>query len=158
MITLECSCNDLSWCSFIHSSILSINIWSFPFSIRNSSISFRSICSVTFSSCLFANNDSFLLTLSMLWLNDSFVFIWSLLLLSASTLSLFLPRVYYILNLYYSSLSNHRTCLLLSYLIIVKCTRFLWSIRIVSSNDSFVYTLYDFKKTTIASSFLLWTS
>jgi len=155
LIILECLCSNSSWCSFMHSSILSIDIWSFSFFIGNSFVSSLSIRNVAFSSYLFANNDSFLLILSMLWLNNFFVFIWSLLLLSAFALSLSLLNIYCILNLYCSSYFNYRICLLLSCLIVMKCRRFLWSIRIVSFNNSFVYILHDFKKTTIANSFLL---
>ncbi len=138
----------------MHSSILSINIWSFSFFIGNSFVLSLSIRKIAFSSYLFANSNSFLLILSMLWLNDFFVFIWSLLLLSAFALSLSLFNVYCILNLYCSSRSNYRICLLLSCLIVVKCKRFLWSIRIVNFNNFFMYTFHDSRKTTIASSFL----
>jgi len=155
LITSRCFCNNLSWCSLIHSLILLINIWSFSFFTRNSFVSSLSIRNVAFSLCLFVNSNSFLLILSILWLNDFFVLMWSFLLLSASTLSLSLSSVYYILNLYCLSCSNYRICLLLSYLIIVKCKRFLWSIRIVSFSDSSMYTLHNSRKTTIASSFLL---
>jgi hypothetical protein len=158
LIILECLCNDSLWCSLIYSSILSIDIWSFSFFIGNSFLSSLSIRKIAFSSYLLINSDSSLLTLSMLWLNDFFVFIWSLLLLSASTLSLSLFKIYCILNLYCSSRSNYRTCLLLSCLIVIKCTRFLWFVRIVSFNNSSMYILHNFKKTTIASSFLSWTS
>ncbi len=142
----------------MHSSILSIDIWSFPFFTRNSFVLSLSIRKITFSSYLFVNNDSSLLTLSMLWLNDFFVFIWSFLLLSAFALPLSLPNVYCILNLYCSSRFDYRICLLLSYLVVVKCKRFLWFVRIVSFDNSSMYTLYNFKETTIASSFLSWIS
>ena len=158
MVTLKCLCSDSSWYSSIHSSILSIDIWSFSFSIGNSSLSSLSIRKVAFSSYLLTNSDSSSLILSMLWLNDFFVFIWSFLLLSAFALSFSLSRVYCILNLYCSSCSNHRTCLLLSCLIVIKCTRFLWFVRIVSFDNSSMYTLHNSRETTIANSFLSWTS
>ena len=43
----------------IHSSILSVGVWSFPFSIGNS--------------CLLADSDPSFLSFSMLWLNESFL-------------------------------------------------------------------------------------
>ena len=158
MITSKCSCSDSSWCSFMYSSILLINIWSFLFLIKNSSNSSLRIRKVAFSSCLLINSDSSLLILSILWLNDFFVFIWSLRLLSASALSFSFSKIYSILNLYCSSFSNYCTCLLLSFFVVMKCNKFLWFVRIVSFDASSVYTFHVLRAATIASSFLSWMS
>jgi hypothetical protein len=158
LVTSKCFCSDSSWCSSIHSSILLISIWSFLFSIKNFfNLSLR-ICKIVFSSCLLIDSDSSLLILSILWLNDFFVFIWLLRLLSASALSFSFSKIYSILILYCFNFLDHRTCLLLSSFVVMKCNKFLWSIRIVSSDASSIYTLYALRTATIASSFLSWMS
>ncbi len=158
MIISRCLCNDSSWCSSIHSSILLINIWSFLFLIENfSDLSLR-IRKIVFSLCLLIDNDSLLLILSMLWLNNFFVLIWSLRLLSASALPFSFSKIYSILNLYCSNFLNYRTCLLLSSFVVIKCNKFLWSVRMINFDASSVYTLHALRAATIASSFLSWMS
>ena len=65
----------------------------------------------------------------------SLPYIRSVLRLSTSTLLLSFPRVYTILNLYYPSSSNHRTYLRFNCLVVVKLSRFLWSVYTVSSEQ-----------------------
>ena len=65
----------------------------------------------------------------------SLPYIRSVLRLSTSALPLSFPRVYSILNLYYPKSSNYRTYLRFSCFVVIKLSRFLWSIYIVSSEQ-----------------------
>ena len=65
----------------------------------------------------------------------SLPYIRSVLRLSISTLLLSFPRIYTILNLYYPSSSDHRTYLRFNYFVVVKFSRFLWSVYTVSSEQ-----------------------
>ena len=158
LLTPGCPSSGPSWCSLIHSSILLSGICSFPISIGNCLSSSLSILSVAFNFFTFADSKPSLLTLSMLWSNNFFHFIWSLCLLSASALPFSFPGVYTIVNLYCPNSSNHRTCHRLSCLVVVNCNRFLWSVRIVNCGAPSAYTLQVSNETTMARSFLSWTS
>ena len=114
-----------SWCFLIHSSILFSDICSFSCTTEYSFLSSLMILNVMFNSCLFAESDSSLLTLRMLYLNIFLIFMWLLLLLSASALSLFFSDVYRILNLYCFSNSDYWTCCQFNCFIVVNWSRFL---------------------------------
>ena len=76
--------------------------------------------------------------------------------LRASARLLSFPRLYSILNLYCPNSSNYLTCLLLSAFIVVKLTRFLQLVYIVSSKQLSAYCLYCSKALTTASNSLLY--
>ena len=78
--------------------------------------------------------------------------------LRALALPLSLLGVYIILNLYYPSISTYLTYLQLSTLVVIKLTRFLQSIKIISSKQLSAYTLQCYKHVIIASSSLSCTS
>ena len=81
---------------------------------------------------------------------------WSFHQLSVSALLLSCLGVYKILNLCYSRSSAYLTCCLFSFLVVVNVVRFLWSVRIVSSELLSTYTLQCSSVLTTASSSLLW--
>ena len=64
------------------------------------------------------------------------------------------PSVQTILNLYCPNSLAYLVCLQLSTFVVVKCTRFLWSVQIVSSEQLSAYTLQCCRHATIASNSL----
>ena len=83
---------------------------------------------------------------------------WSFHQLSVSALLLSCLGVYKILNLCCPRSSAYLTCYLFSFLVVVNIVRFLWSVRIVSSELLSVYTLQCSSVLMTASSSLLWIS
>ena len=125
-------------------------------SYNSSSISFL-IVRILFS--VFASpSNLLLLILSIIVLIISLVPIILCYQLRALALLLSLLGVYTILNLYYPSISAYLTYLQLSTLVVVKLTRFLQSINIISSKQLSIYTLQYYKHVIIASSSLSCTS
>ena len=78
-----------SWYFLMHLLILSFSICSFSCTTEYSFLSSLIILNVVFNSCLFAESNSLLLILRILYLNIFLIFMWLLLLFSTSALLLF---------------------------------------------------------------------
>ena len=84
------------------------------------------------------------------------LFMWSFRWLNASAHLLSFPGVYKILNLCCPRSSAHLTYLQFSFFIVVNVVRFLWSVKMVSSELLSTYTLQCLSALTTANSSLLW--
>ena len=155
MFTSECFYKNSSWCFFIVLLILFFDIYSFFFTIEYCFLSFLKILSVMLILLMLIDSDLFFL--NMLWLKICLFFMWSFCLFNAFVLLLFFSNVYCILNLYCFKNFNYLICFLFSCLIVMKCNRFLWFIRIVNFEIFFAYILQFSRAITMINSFLSWT-
>ena len=83
---------------------------------------------------------------------------WSFRWLSVSACPLSFPGVYKILNLCCSRSLAHLTCLQFSFFIVVNVVRFLWFVKMVSSELLSTYTLQCLSALTTTNSSLSWIS